>query len=720
VPDERIGTGGNMMDGTALLEERLLALARNLWWTWNPEAVEVWRGLDPELWRECRHSPIVFMRRLGRERLARVSEDPGFRIRVHRVSSELNRYLKRTNTWGSSNAGPLRARPVVYFSAEVGIHESLPLYSGGLGVLAGDHLKSASDLGIPMIGMTLFYRQGYFRQRIGEDGEQFADYEEIDPQDLPLVRVTDRDGRPLTVEVPIQGTPVKVGAWTARLGLVPLYFLDMEEAFRSTGFQELGLRLYGGGEAVRLSQEIVLGIGGMRLLLALGIRPGVLHLNEGHCAFAPLEYARHLQAEHGIDFASAWRQAGSRTVFTTHTPVAAGHDRFSGELMEQLLRSYRQELGIGQEEFLAMGRIDPANRQESFCMTTLALKAASRSNAVSSIHGKVSREMWRDLTSAGPRQQIPIGHITNGINVLGWLSPVMKELFHRYFPPNWQQHIGKEDVWLHIHSIPDEELWYTVLLMKTRMVCFLPREPQRACPREARLNPRALTIGFARRFAGYKRATLLLADPERLQRLVTNPEQPVQIIFAGKAHPRDESGRAMVMDVHRAVTDPRYEGRLVFIEDYDMNVCRHLVQGVDLWLNTPSQGQEACGTSGMKVALNGGLNLSILDGWWPEGYDGENGFAIRGSRNKDPEIRDALDREAVFRTLEEEVAPLYYRQEKTGESNGVPHGWVRMLKQAMCTLGWRFSADRMVKDYTLRCYQPVAGISTAEMNVPFV
>ncbi|MDA8165163.1 MAG: alpha-glucan family phosphorylase [Desulfobacteraceae bacterium] len=702
------------------MEERLAALARNLWWTWHPEAVEVWRGIDPELWRQCRHSPVTFMRRLGRERLARLGDDPAFRIKLHRVTSDLQRYLHRATTWGSSNAGPLRARPVVYFCAELGIHESMPLYSGGLGVLAGDLLKSASDLGIPMIGISLFYREGYFRQRLSETGGQIADYETIDPGDLPLVQVNDPAGKPLVIELPIQGERVKVGAWTADLGLVPVYFLDMAEAFREMGIQELGLRLYGGGEAVRLTQEIILGIGGMRLLLSLGIQPGAIHLNEGHCALAPLEYARHLMAEHGLSFEAARRQAAGRTVFTTHTPVAAGHDRFAPELVEHLLGSYRQELGIGPEELLALGRIDPQNRMESFCMTVLALKMASRANAVSSIHGKVSRDMWRGLTPERPCQEVPIGHITNGIHVLGWLAPLMQELFHRYFPPDWQQRIGREEVWLHIQSIPDEELWNTVLLMKTRFLRFLPREPHRAWPQNARLNPRALTIGFARRFAAYKRADLLLADPARLKKLLTDPARPVQMIFSGKAHPRDEEGGEMLGRVYRFATDPELRDRVVFIEDYDINVGRHLVQGVDLWLNTPVQGMEACGTSGMKVALNGGLNLSILDGWWPEGFDSTNGFAVSGSRHPDPAVRDGRDREAIFRALEEEVVPLYYRQEGGEEPNGVPHGWVAMLKRAMCTLGWRFSADRMVKDYTIHCYRPGAGISTAEMSTPFV
>lgn len=698
------------------LEQRMLELARNLWWTWHPEAVDAWRSIDPKLWRESRHSPIAFLKQLGKERLKELCNDPSLCIKFHRVFSDLNRYMEAPSTWGCLNAGPLRARPVAYFCAEFGIHESLPLYSGGLGVLAGDHLKSASDLGIPMVGVSLFYREGYFRQRIAETGDQIADHELFDPEDLPLVRVKDKDGQPLTIDLPIQGDTVQIGAWTAHLGRVPLYFLDMEKAFRKIGIQELGRRLYGGDEAIRLSQEMILGIGGMKLLLRLGIKPGVIHLNEGHCAFAPLEYARYLMEEHGIPFEDAKKQAGSRTVFTTHTPVPASHDRFLSDLIGRMVRQYSESLGLTHEQFMDLGRVHPGNRNEPFCMTALALKTASKSNAVSSIHGKVSRQMWCKLWPDRAPQQVPIGHITNGINALGWLAPSMKQLFHQYFPPDWEQRIGEEEIWLHIHSIPDEELWNTVLLLKTRQLEFLPRLPHRAHPKDSVLDPRALTIGFARRFAGYKRANLLLDDPDRLWKILSDPERPVQIIFSGKAHPRDNIGKDLVKRVYQFATEPRVAGKVVFIEDYDINVCRHLVQGVDLWLNTPSQGYEACGTSGMKVALNGGLNLSILDGWWPEGYDGTNGFAIGGSRNENNDIRDAHDRQAIFKALEEEIIPLYYKQ----DAYGLPRDWVRRMKQAMCTLGWRFSADRMVKDYTMHCYKPAAGISTCQMNIPFV
>jgi starch phosphorylase len=704
------------MNESERLKQRMLELARNLWWTWHPEALDVWRSIDAGLWRESRHSPVVFMKRLGKERLEEACKDPSLCIRIHRVFSDLDRYMESASTWGCLHAGPLRARPVTYFCAEFGIHESLPLYSGGLGVLAGDHLKSASDLGIPMIGVSLFYREGYFRQRLSEAGEQISDYELFDPEDLPLVRVKDRDGNPLTIDLPIQGDRVQIGAWTAALGRVPLFFLDMEKAFREMGIQELGRRLYGGDEAVRLSQEIILGIGGMKLLLSLGIKPGVIHLNEGHCAFAPLEYARRLTEEHGISFDSALKQAGSRTLFTTHTSVPAGHDRFASSLIDRMLWQYRGSLGLGHEEFMDLGRVYPGNSDDPFCMTVLALKTASKSNAVSSIHGKVSREMWRDLWPDRSPQQIPIGHITNGINVLGWLAPSMKQLFHQYFPPDWESRIGEENTWLHIYSIPDEELWNVIVFLKTRQFKFLPGAPHRAHPKASLSDPRALTIGFARRFAGYKRACLLLDDPERLWRLLSDSDRPVQIAFSGKAHPRDDIGKALVRKVYQFVTEPRVAGKAVFIEDYDINVCRHLVQGIDLWLNTPRQGYEACGTSGMKVALNGGLNLSILDGWWPEGYTGNNGFAIRGSRNENNGIRDERDREAVFEALEKEVIPLYYKQDE----DGLPRDWVRRIKQAMCTLGWRFSSDRMVRDYTDHCYRPAAGISTCEMNIPFV
>jgi len=706
------------MEEEQRLEQRLLALARNLWWTWHPEIIQVWRRIDPKLWRESRHSPIAFMRGLDRERLKELSQDPALRIQIHRVFSDLNRYLaSKEETWGSLQAGPLRARPVAYFCAEFGLHESLPLYSGGLGVLAGDHLKSASDLGIPMVGVTLFYREGYFRQRLAtSSGKQIADYERVDPEDLPMTRVVDHDGRPLTIELPIQGEIVQVGAWTAELGRVVLYFLDMESAFRDMGFQELGLRLYGGDEAVRFAQEMILGIGGMRLLHRLAITPGVIHLNEGHSAFATLELARQLMEEDGLTFAAAREQARSRTVFTTHTPVAAGHDRFSSALTGHMASAYLRTLGIAHEELMDLGRMEPGKGDEPFCMTILALRMAGKANGVSSIHGQISRQMWQGLAPDRCCRQLTIGHITNGINCLGWLAPSMKQLFNRYFPPRWEQEISEKSMWQHIGSIPDEELWNTVLLLKARLLNFLPRVPHRAHPGEVSLDPQVLTIGFARRFAAYKRATLLLAEPERLIRLLSDARRPVQIIFSGKAHPRDEAGKRMIEEVYAFVTDRRVAGRAAFIEDYDINVCRHLVQGVDLWLNTPRLGNEASGTSGMKVALNGGLNLSILDGWWPEAYDGTNGFAIRGSRHADPAIQDQRDRIALFSALESEIVPMYYDQDE----NGVPRRWTGRMRQAMCSLGWRFSSDRMLKDYATHCYQPAAGISSCEMKFPFI
>jgi len=704
------------MDDEKTMEEKMEKIARNLWWTWHPDAIDLWRGIDRELWRECYHSPITFIKRLGKKRLKELCEEPQLRIKINHVLSDLNRYMESSSTWGCMKAGPLRARPVAYFCAEFGLHESMPLYSGGLGVLSGDHLKSASDLGIPMIGVTLFYRGGYFRQRISESGDQIADFELLNPEDLPLIRVKDKDGNPLTIDLPIQGKMVQIGAWTTHLGRVPLHFLDMEEAFRSVGIQELGLRLYAGDDEVRLSQEIVLGIGGMRLLLALGISPGVIHLNEGHCAFAVLEYARHLMEEHGISFNNARMQAGSRTVFTTHTPVPAGHDRFSSELIGRMTWRFRESLGISHEEFMDLGRVHPGDRSEPFFMTVLALRTAGKSNAVSSIHGKVSRIMWANLWPDRTFQHIPIGHITNGINVLGWLTPSMRRLFHRYFPPDWEKRIGEEEVWRHIHSISDEELWNTILSLKNKLIEFLPRLPHRAHPADIHLDPNALTIGFARRFAGYKRATLLLEDTERLWGILANQDRPVQIIFSGKAHPRDEQGKGLIKKVFQFAMNPHIPGKAVFIEDYDINVCRHMVQGVDIWLNTPSQGYEASGTSGMKVALNGGLNLSILDGWWPEGYDGTNGFAVHGSRHENNEIRDARDREAIFKALEDEVIPLYYRKDE----QGIPREWVRRIKQAMCTLGWKFSSDRMLMDYVNHCYMQAAGISTCQMNTPFV
>ena len=704
------------MSESEKLEQQLLNLAYNLWWTWHPEALEIWRRIDPGLWRETRHSPIAFIKQLDKKRLQLISKDSSLLIMLDRIVSNLNQYMKTTHTWGERKVDALIARPVVYFCAEFGIHESLPLYSGGLGVLSGDHLKSASDLGIPMIGVSLLYREGYFRQKISVTGEQSEIFEKINPENMSLIRVKDAEGNPLTIDLSIQDETVQIGAWMAQLGRITLYFLDMESAFRKIGFQELGLRLYGGDEEVRLSQEMILGIGGMRLIHRLGIRPSVIHLNEGHCAFASLEYMRHLKEEHNLSFEKAHLQARGRTVFTTHTPVSAGHDRFSSDLIGKLTWKYRESLGISHDQLMDLGRVNPGDKNEPFCMTVLALKTSCKSNGVSFIHGQVSRQMWSALYSNHSLYQIPIGHITNGINVLGWLRPEMRELFNKYFPPGWEEQIGEEGVWEHIHSIPDEELWHTILLRKTSLIEFLSRLPYLSNAENFNFSPHTLTLGFARRFAEYKRPTLLLDDPDRLLKLLCQPERPIQIIFSGKAHPKDNRGKELIKRVFQFAQDSNCAQRILFIEDYDMNVSRHLVQGVDLWLNTPVQGYEACGTSGMKVALNGGLNLSILDGWWAEGYDGINGFGVKGSRNENNDIRNGKDRELLFKCLEEEVIPLYYKRDK----KNIPQEWIRKVKRAMWTLGWQYSSDRMVMDYVKHCYKPVAGISTCQMNFPFI
>lgn len=704
------------MNEPKTMKQLLLKLAQNLWWTWHPEIIEIWREIDPQLWRECRHSPILFINSLSDHQLQQLSKDASLKIKIHRAFSELTRYMESTSTWASNQAAPLKARPVVYLSAEIGIHESFPLYSGGLGVLAGDHLKSASDLGVPMVGVSLFYRDGYFRQKISETGDQTVDYENTNPENLPLQKVLDMEGNPLIIELPIQGGNVRFGAWKAQLGRIQLFFLDTEEAFRKIGLQDLGSRLYGGEKSVRLSQEMLLGIGGMRLVLSLGINPGVIHINEGHSAFAPLEYTRHLMRTHDISFEKAIKQAGSQSVFTTHTPVPAGHDSFPSDLMEKMAGKYRDSLGLSPNQFMDMGRVHPGDNGEPFNMTAFALRTASKSNAVSFKHGKLTRRMWNVLWPDYPHTHVPIGHITNGISVLGWLSPAMKNLFHRYCPAQWEKRIGEREIWDNISSIPDEELWDTILLLKNKLIRFLPRHPYRAHPREYNFDPQTLTLGFARRFTEYKRAALLMDDPERLLSLLNHPQHPLQMVFSGKAHPHDEVGKGLIKKVCQFAQDPRVQGRIVFIEDYDMNVARHMVEGVDLWLNNPREGLEACGTSGMKVALNGGLNLSILDGWWPEGYDGTNGFAVTGSMNENPDIQNKQDRESLFRVLEEEVIPLYYKR----NAEDIPHQWLHRIKQAMSTLGWRFSADRMVMDYVRKAYLPAAGIITSHMDAPFV
>ncbi|MBV8075824.1 MAG: alpha-glucan family phosphorylase, partial [Planctomycetaceae bacterium] len=675
------------------------------------------RELDPGLWRKLDHNPVEFLKRLPPEQLERRANEMALDSRIDYAFRRLAEYLKNTDSWGSVYASSLRARPVAYFSAEFGLHESLPIYSGGLGVLAGDHLKSASDLGVPLIGIGLLYDQGYFRQSIDADGWQQENYLNANPDLLPIEKVLGPDEKPLRVTVDTNIGTLHARVWRVEVGRTTLLLLDSNVPENSDWDRSLTARLYGGDARVRIRQELLLGVGGVRALHALGIHPSVLHLNEGHSAFAVLEMIRTQMEADGIPFGEAVRDVAIMTVFTTHTPVAAGHDRFPASLVEEHLGKIREALHLSYDDFMGLGRIDPHDTNELFCMTVLALKLSRHANGVAALHGQVSRRMWHPLYPNRPEEEVPIGHITNGVHVLTWVAPQMHLLFDRHLGVDWPKRMRFPETWQGIEGLEDAELWETQQVLKARLIDFvrnrLAMQAQRRGEGEAAvqkvrqaLDLNALTIGFARRFATYKRAWLVIQDAERLAEMVLSADRPIQIVFAGKAHPEDRMGKEVIQNIVRLTRQERYEQRIVFVEDYDMNVARQLVQGVDVWLNNPRRPQEASGTSGEKAMLNGALNFSVLDGWWAEAYDGTNGFAIgSGQSHAITSVQDERDHKALMETLTSQVIPLFY----TRDASGLPRGWIARQKSALRTLAWRFNADRMVMDYAMNSYLPAAG-----------
>lgn len=687
------------------LRNRLSALGLNLWWTWQSEVIELFREIDPTLWQHTNHNPIALLAGLTDEVLLERIDHNSLESRINFHYHRLQEYLVDDRTWAAAHAGVLRAAPVAYFSAEFGLHESLPLYSGGLGVLAGDVLKSASDLGIPAVGVGLFYARGYFRQRLGPSGWQEEDYGTSDIATFPLVHAAAPDGSTLTVRVQCGSEPLHALVWIAHVGRARLVLLDSNVDLNPPHLRGLTASLYGGDQLTRIRQEILLGVGGLKALRALGIRPSLLHLNEGHSAFAILERVRERVEHEGLDVERALRDTAVETIFTTHTPVDAGHDRFGADLMEQQLGWLRLRLGLDQARFMALGRVDAATAHETFCMTVLGLKHSRRRNGVSSLHGHVTRRMWRAVWPGRAEEDVPIGHITNGVHTASWLAPSMRRLYDRHLGADWLSRQVDRHTWQPLANVDDGELWEAHTVLKRRLIEFVRRRTN--VP--STFDPNALTIGFARRFAAYKRATVLLTDTERLARLCGAPDTPVQFVFAGKAHPRDDDGKRLIQQVVSLSRDAKFAGRLAFIEDYDMNVARHLVQGVDVWLNTPLRPLEASGTSGQKVALNGGLNLSTLDGWWAEAYDGHNGFAIgQGSVHADAAIQWERDAASLYDVLETEVVPLFFDR----DSVGLPGRWIRTVKHSIMALAWRYNADRMVMDYANTSYLPAAGALT--------
>jgi starch phosphorylase len=706
------------------LFEKCVALARNLWWSWHPEVINLFRDLDPIRWRQLDHNPIALLSEFTPERLESRAAELVLYSRINQAYRRLKEYLATTPVWGKTHAGVLGSKPVAYFSLEFGVHESVPIYSGGLGVLSGDHIKSASALGVPLVAVGLFYDQGYFKQHLDLDGYQREEYLDTKVENLPMEPARGPDGRPITVEIGTRTGKLLAKVWLMRVGRVRLHLLDCDVPSNRPEDRELTSRLYGGDNRTRIRQELVAGVGGVRALHAMGITPGVFHLNEGHSGFATLEAIRIRMKEDGMSFDNALREVAQHTVFTTHTPVPAGHDRFDYGLVEEHLGPLRDELGISAQQLMGLGRVEPNNEHETFCMTVLALKLSRRANAVSNLHGHVTRRMWAHLWPWRVEEEIPIGHITNGVHIHSWLAWQMQQLYDRNFPVNWIDNIERPEPWQGIHDVDSGELWETHYTLKNLLLAFVRRRVSRQCRRRGEsdevveaarniLDPNILTIGFARRFATYKRSNLILSDPDWLAKIVNDPDRPIQIVFAGKAHPADEPGKQLIKSIANLRHDPRFAGRIAFVEDYDINVCRHLIQGVDVWLNTPRRPLEASGTSGQKAVLNGVLNLSVLDGWWAEAYDGTNGFAIgRGTQHVDSQVTDARDAADLRKVLETEVIPLYYDR----DIDGLPRAWIQRMKNSISSLAWRFSAHRMVADYVRRAYLPASGGLSCDMR----
>jgi starch phosphorylase len=693
--------------------EALKRLAYNLCFSWKGEIRDMFQRLDPRLWVECRHNPVLMLGLLSQERLEELSHDQGFLAQLDRLSESFDRYLSQPRIQAVDYC-PEVPFQVSYFSAEFGLAECVAIYSGGLGILAGDHLKSASDLNVPLVGVGLLYQEGYFSQYLSAEGWQMETYPVNDFSNMPVKLVRDAEGQPLSVSVDFKGQPIKILIWCIDVGRVPLYMLDTNVEPNPPEFRLTTGQLYGGNREMRLRQEIVLGIGGVRALKALGIVPTVIHMNEGHSAFSALERINILRKEKGLSFDAAREIVLSSTVFTTHTPVPAGNDVFDPNLVQAYFEQYSKDLGINFKVLLGYGRLDPYNDAEPFGMSTLALRLSAHANGVSKLHGKISRTMWQQIWRHHPVEDVPIEHITNGIHVPTWISRDMALLFDRYLGPDWAEDPDNERVWEQVVQIPSTELWRTHERRREHLVGFTRQrlalqlrnqgasEAEIQAAREV-LTPEALTIGFARRFATYKRATLIFRDPDRLDRIINNPKYPVQIIIAGKAHPQDESGKEYIKTIIHLVRQERFRRRIAFLEDYNFHVAHHLVTGSDIWLNTPRRPQEACGTSGMKALANGSLNLSVLDGWWDEGYQSDFGWAIgHGEEYNDHEAQDSIESRDLYNLLEEEVVPLFYQR----GNDGIPRSWVAKMRAGLQHLAPIFNSHRMVQEYVNRYYLP--------------
>jgi len=687
-------------------------LAHNLWWTWNQEAQEIFQKLSPRAWQNLYHNAVAVLHEVSDLELRTRLQDPGFAQEVRRVLDQFEAYLQAPDTWAAEQASQLQEKPIAYFSAEFGLSETLPIAAGGLGVLAGDHAKSASDLGLPFVGISLFYRQGYFMQAINDENWQTEYYSMLNPKNLPMEPVLDAKGEPLTCMVQVATSQVRFKVWRVNVGRIPLYLMDTNLPENEELYRDLTMRVYGGDSSTRIMQEILLGVGGVRLLRALGIQPSTFHMNEGHAAFLTLELMREKLAA-GATLEEATTRTRQECIFTTHTPVEAGHDRFTSDLIQYAAHKFSSDLGLTHDAFMDLGRVQAGDAQEPFCMTVLALKHSRAANGVSELHGQISRQMWQGLYPDRPVDEVPIGHITNGIHVAGWMKGPLRRFFRSKLGEGWDRDLNSPLFWQRLEDtdfVSDEELWALRANLRRELIEFARRRlliqsqhlyRENFITYDNLLNPDALTIGFARRFATYKRAPLVFQQFERVVRLAKDQQRPVQFIFAGKAHPRDDEGKRFIQHIIHLSKHTELHGHLVFLENYDIHIARQMVSGCDVWLNNPRRPLEASGTSGQKTSAHGCLNMSIMDGWWREAYDGTNGFAIGGDHHPDRiEEQDRIDSENLYKVLEEEVINTFYNR----DASGVPRQWIGKIRRAMSTITPKYSTWRMVQDYATQYY----------------
>ena len=699
---------------------KLSEIANNLWWSWNTEFLRLFKIIDRDLWETCEKNPVKFLKRVSQDRLEAVVENTDFLREYDRLAKEFDDYITSKNTWFSNKYPENKKDLIAYFSAEYGLDQTIPIYSGGLGILSGDHLKSASDLGIPLVAVGLLYKNGYFHQKINGNGEQETEYNNIELSNLPINPVKDENGEELKIYVKFEKRKVYLKVWQINVGRIKLYLLDSDIDENTPEDREVTLRLYGGDQEMRIKQEIILGMGGTNLLTrALGLNPTVYHMNEGHSAFLILELIKNIIKEKKVSFEVAKDIASSKTVFTTHTPVPAGNDIFPIGLVEKYFKEFWPRLGLDREEFLKLGMKPCTELEPGFNMGIFALKVAGKKNGVSKLHGAVSRELFGDVWPEIAANESPITYVTNGIHTCSWLAPSLKELYNKYLIPYWQDNIYKDEVWENINNIPNQELWGIHQKRKQKLFDIVKENTTNRLRKSgysyeeineitSKLNPNALTIGFARRFATYKRATLIFKDLERITQILNNADRPVQLIFAGKAHPADKEGQDLIKRIHEISMMPQFKGKIFLLENYNIAMSRYLVSGVDVWLNNPRRPMEASGTSGQKASVNGVINFSVLDGWWAEGYNQENGWTIgTNAEFTSYEEQDIADSQSMYRTLEEKIIPTYYEKDE----NGISEKWMKIMKNSITSTGGKYSTSRMLVDYTNNLYIPLCNLT---------